>query len=138
MKLIRSNDVRPRAAGEKKFTEGVWHEEILEAQQEAGMRVHRFVYDPGSHSHWHSHDGEQALYGVAGIGLVTRRDGQTLEFAPGDLVYVTPGEEHWHGAAPESLLVHFAFTASGRTHWFEEVTSEEYAATSRPRRGIEE
>lgn len=133
MKVVRAGDVEPRPGAEKKFTEGVWHEVILEAQRDGGMRFHRFTYGPGAHSHWHSHDGEQTLYGVAGVGSVTRRDGEPVEVRPGDLVYVAPGEEHWHGAAPHNLFVHFAVNASGGTEWLGEVTAEEYARSHRGR-----
>ena len=86
------------------------------------------------------HDGEQALYVASGAGVVRQRDGGSVEVQPGDLVYVSPGEEHWHGATPNSLFVHFAFTASGGTDWLEEVTAEEYTSATletkelRPRR----
>lgn len=53
-------------AEEGMFTDGVWQEELLEAQMPKGLRAHRFFYAPGGHSHWHSHTGEQALYVVAG------------------------------------------------------------------------
>jgi quercetin dioxygenase-like cupin family protein len=130
MKLVRSGDVHPRPGAAGKFTDAVWQEEILQAQRDGGMRVHRFTYPPGAHSHWHRHEGEQALHVVAGIGRVKRRDGGLLVVTPGDLVYVAPGEEHWHGAGPGSLFVHLAFTASGGTDWLEAVTPAEYSAES--------
>jgi quercetin dioxygenase-like cupin family protein len=45
----------------------------------------------------------------------------------GDAVYAPPGEEHWHGAAPESFLLHTAISL-GHTRWFGEVTAEQYRA----------
>ena len=127
MRLVEQAANRSVDSEDGKFTDGVWQEELLQAQVSWGMRVHRFFYAPGSHSHWHSHTGEQALYLVAGRARIKKVGEQVFEAGPGDLVYVAPGEKHWHGAVADQFLVHFAFTASGRTDWFEEVTDAEYA-----------
>ncbi|MFI9190715.1 hypothetical protein ACIG0A_15685 [Streptomyces californicus] len=41
-------------------------------------------------------------------------------------------EEHWHGAAPNRLMVHLAINEGDDTHdvvhWLPPVTDEEYAA----------
>lgn len=126
MKRVLQRENRSVRPDTRKFTEGVWHEELLEAQTPGGMRAHRFFYPPGSHSHWHSHVGEQALYVVAGRGRIRKAGEGVFEVGPGDLVYVAPGEKHWHGAVPDQFLVHFAFTASGGTNWLDEVTDDEY------------
>jgi quercetin dioxygenase-like cupin family protein len=124
MKLIRSSDVEPRRGAEGKFTPGVWHEEIVEAQVGGGMRLHRFSYDPGARSYWHEHEGEQAVLVLAGSGRIGKEGEPVLEVGPGDVVYVAPGEKHWHGASPDRLFVHLALTASGGTTWHGEVLEE--------------
>lgn len=43
-----------------------------------------------------------------GVGLVARRGGEVLEIRPGDVVYIDPGEEHWHGATPDRFMPHIA------------------------------
>jgi quercetin dioxygenase-like cupin family protein len=128
MRLVMQAENRSTRAASGKFTEGVWHEELLEAQTSGGMRAHRFFYAPGSHSHWHSHTGEQAIYIVAGRGRIRKSGEKAFEVGPGDLVHVAPGEKHWHGAVPNQFLVHFAFTASGTTDWMDAVTDDDYAA----------
>jgi quercetin dioxygenase-like cupin family protein len=57
------------------------------------------------------------------------------EIRPGDRVYFEPGENHWHGAAPNRLMVHIAIHEadesgeSGRAvSWGEHVTDEQYSA----------
>jgi quercetin dioxygenase-like cupin family protein len=128
MRLVTQRENRTVEPERRKFTEGVWQEELLEAQTSGGMRAHRFFYAPGSHSHWQVHTGEQALYVVAGRGRVKKSGEKAFEVGPGDLVYVAPGERHWHGAVPDQFLVHFAFTASGSTDWLDEVAEDDYAA----------
>jgi quercetin dioxygenase-like cupin family protein len=49
----------------------------------------------------------------------------------GDVVYFTPGEKHWHGAGPDTFMVHVAInpanTIGGGTDWMEPVVDEEYS-----------
>ena len=45
----------------------------------------------------------------------------------GDTVYAPPGEEHFHGAAPDTFLMHTSVSL-GRTERLEEVGGSEYAA----------
>jgi hypothetical protein len=41
------------------------------------------------------------------------------------MVYFLAGEEHWHGAGPETYLVHTAISL-GETDWQQSVSAEEY------------
>jgi len=48
-------------------------------------------------------------------------------------VFFEPGENHWHGAAPERFMVHLAMqqtdeSGSPYASWGEHVTDEEYGA----------
>jgi hypothetical protein len=46
-----------------------------------------------------------------------------------DSVWIPPGEKHWHGAAPNTGMVHIAMQeALDGTHvtWLEHVTDEQY------------
>lgn len=126
VKYLPSVQVEAQAADPKKFTGTVVHEEILPAQTDGGMRVHRFSYEPEARSHWHVHEGEQAIYVSSGTGAMVSADEQGQRVGPGDLVYVAAGERHWHGAAPDQFFVHLAFTASGGTDWAEEVNAAAY------------
>ena len=51
---------------------------------------------------------------------------------PGDRVFFEPGEEHWHGAAPNRFMTHLAMLdvddEGNNATWGEHVTDEEYAA----------
>jgi quercetin dioxygenase-like cupin family protein len=47
---------------------------------------------------------------------------------PGDLVYALPGEEHWHGAAPDSIFV-YTVVSIGETTFLDEVLEETYAGS---------
>jgi len=51
-----------------------------------------------------------------------------LEIRPGDEIYTPPGEEHWHGAAPDNFMVHTAIWEDDDATWGAHVTDEEYGA----------
>jgi quercetin dioxygenase-like cupin family protein len=59
--------------------------------------------------------------------MIATRDGDRHVLAAGDTVYAPPGEAHWHGAAPDSSLLHTAVSL-GTTRWLGEVTDDQYKA----------
>lgn len=86
------------------------------------MSVH---FMPGARTAWHAHPGGQLLYITEGAGLVQVRGGEREEVRAGDTVIAAPGEVHWHGAAPGTLMTHVA-VSDGTTEWHEHVTDDEY------------
>jgi quercetin dioxygenase-like cupin family protein len=94
-----------------------------------GSLVH---FMPGARTAWHRHPLGQTLFVLEGVGLVQRRGGPVEVIRPGDRIYIEPDEEHWHGAAPDRLMVHLALNEVDEdhvaAHWGEHVTDEEYAA----------
>ncbi|WP_407540070.1 cupin domain-containing protein [Deinococcus radiomollis] len=106
-------------APEAYFTGPVW----TELQASGVLRV---TFAPGSRTAWHTHPHGQTLLIVSGNGLVQKRGEAPVAFSAGDVVSIGAGEEHWHGAAPGSLMVHFAIQA-GETVWLAKVTGEEYS-----------
>ena len=61
---------------------------------------------------------------------MARRGGDVQEIRPGDVVYIEPGEEHWHGATADRFMAHVAIQEaddSGQVvTWLSHVTDEEY------------
>lgn len=59
------------------------------------------------------------------------RGGKLNVLKPGDTVYTEPGVEHWHGASPDSFMVHMVVweapaDGSEETTWLEHITDDEY------------
>ena len=53
----------------------------------------------------HAHDDEQILIVIAGEGIVaTQSEERTV--SEGDVVFIPPGEIHWHGATSDSEFSH--------------------------------
>ena len=92
-------------------------------------RVH---FTPGARTAWHTHPNGQSIYVVEGVGRAQRRGGPVEVIRPGDRVFFEPGEEHWHGAAPERFMTHIAMVEVDDegipANWGDHVTDEEYAA----------
>lgn len=89
------------------------------------------TFEPGARTAWHTHPLGQTLIVTAGCGLVQRKGGPIEEIRPGDIVWIAPGEKHWHGAAPATAMTHIAMVEAldgGSSDWLEHVTDEEYPA----------
>ena len=89
-------------------------------------------FTPGARTAWHTHANGQTIWVTEGVGLCQRR-GEGIEvIRPGDSVFFEPGEEHWHGAAPNRFMTHLALLEVGDdghpAAWGDHVTDEEYGA----------
>ncbi len=89
-------------------------------------------FTPGARTAWHTHPNGQTIWVVEGVGLCRRRGGPIEVIRPGDRVFFEPGEEHWHGAAPNRFMVHVAMLdvdeKGNNAVWGDHVTDEEYEA----------
>jgi len=68
---------------------------------------------------------------TAGAGLVQRWGGPVEAIRPGDVVWIPPGEKHWHGASATTAMTHIAIQEQqdGKTADFmEQVSDEQYGA----------
>ena len=63
---------------------------------------------PGARTAWHSHARGQTLHITSGVAWVQSRGEEKVVAYPGQTLYCPPGEEHWHGAAPDSFMEHLA------------------------------
>ncbi|HEV2073074.1 MAG TPA: cupin domain-containing protein [Thermomicrobiales bacterium] len=85
---------------------------------------------PGARTAWHTHPNGQTIFVTEGVGLCQRPGGPIEVIRPGDRVYFEPGEEHWHGAAPDRFMTHLAMLKvdeQGNTAtWGKHVMDEEY------------
>jgi quercetin dioxygenase-like cupin family protein len=119
MKIVRRDDP-DLSEDRRRFTgENVSLVRKVNEQRVGGMRVAVVRFPRGTRTVWHFHHGEQLLYVLSGRGWFEAGTGKH-EISAGDIVYVAPGEKHWHGATAVSDLEHLAITV-GETEWEEEV-----------------
>jgi quercetin dioxygenase-like cupin family protein len=89
------------------------------------------TFEAGARTAWHTHPLGQTLIVTAGCGRVRRWGGPIEEIRPGDVVWIPPGEKHWHGAAATTAMTHIAIQEQldGKTvDWLEKVSDEQYQA----------
>jgi quercetin dioxygenase-like cupin family protein len=118
-----------RRAPKEYFTGTVWQDPIIVTAAPARLVVNRVSFEPGARTNWHSHPFGQTLYVVAGLGLVQKESEAVREIRPGDVVWIPPGEKHWHGGSPTNGMTHIAMQEAldGNTAtWMEPVTDAQY------------
>ena len=112
------------------FTGTVFIDGIRNPDDQSAIGCAHVRFAPGARTAWHHHPKGQTLYVTAGVGWVARRGSGPTEIRPGDVVFIEPGEEHWHGATPTRFMAHVALQeadADGEVvTWLEHVTDEEY------------
>ena len=111
------------------FTGTVRIDPLFQAKAPALVAGASVTFEPSARTAWHTHPLGQHLIVTAGCGLVQRWDGPIEEIRPGDVVWIAPGEQHWHGAAPTTAMTHIAIVErsdTGSTEWMEHVSDEQY------------
>jgi quercetin dioxygenase-like cupin family protein len=131
MEITRSS-LATNVAPSEWFTGNVYVDSI--ASPTAGSRLHASYvhFTPGARTAWHTHPNGQTIWVTEGVGRAQRRGGPVEEIRPGDRVFFAPGEEHWHGAAPDRFMAHVAMLEvdddGNFANWLDHVTVEEYGA----------
>ena len=127
---ITRNTLETNQGPSEWFTGTVYLDPI--ASPSATSRAHavRVHFAPGARTAWHTHPHGQTIYILEGIGRAQRRGGPVETLQPGDRVFFEPGEEHWHGAAPDRFMSHLALLDVDEegipATWGQHVTDEEY------------
>ena len=132
MELHRVDEAPTRRGSAEWFTGTVWMDPIVETPAPARVRAYRVTFEPGSRTAWHTHPLGQTLHVLCGVGRAQNRGGPVQTIRPGDTVWFAPGEEHWHGAAPGTGMVHIAMQEADDTGrhvgWLEQVSDTDYGA----------
>jgi quercetin dioxygenase-like cupin family protein len=134
MELRLATSIPSKRASAEYFTGIVWQELIIDAPAPARVRAVQVRFEPGARTFWHTHPLGQTLYVLSGIGLAQTWGEAARVIKPGDVVWIPPGEKHWHGAGPDKAMTHVAFQESlqGTTvEWLEAVSGEQYAEATR-------
>jgi quercetin dioxygenase-like cupin family protein len=111
------------------FTGDVYIDQVAAAPAPARVQAALVHFTPGARTAWHTHPLGQTIFVTEGVGRCQRRGGPIEEIRPGDRVFFEPGEDHWHGAAPNRFMAHVAIQEADESGspvtWGEHVTDEE-------------
>jgi len=111
------------------FTGTVRIDPLFQVPDPARVQGASVTFEPGARTAWHTHPLGQTLIVTAGCGWVQREGGPIEEVHPGDVVWFSPGEKHWHGATPSTAMTHIALQErlDGKVvDWMEKVSDEQY------------
>lgn len=104
-------------------------DDLFQAPQPATVSIGTVTFEPGARTAWHSHPLGQTLIVTKGIGWIQVDGGSIREICSGDIVWISPGEKHWHGATTNTAMTHIAIqeAVNGQAaEWFEQVSEQDY------------
>lgn len=129
MEITRAGS-QPSAKGpEEWFTGTVRLDPIIQTPAPARVQSASVTFEPGARTAWHTHPLGQTLIVTAGCGWAQRWGGPVEEIRPGDVIWIPPGEKHWHGASATTAMTHIAMQEQldGKVvEWMEKVSEEQY------------
>ncbi|MDB6137559.1 MAG: Cupin 2 conserved barrel domain protein [Verrucomicrobiaceae bacterium] len=111
------------------FTGTVRIDPLFTATEPARTSSACVTFEPGARTAWHTHPLGQSLIVTAGCGWVQHEGGPVQEIHPGDVVWFSPGEKHWHGATATTAMTHIAIQEQleGKAvEWMEQVSEDQY------------
>lgn len=116
MIVVNSNDVNTTELNENNdpiVGKGpVLRKELIATKDTGGFGALLVTFEKGAKLNFHTHTFEQFLYVTAGKGIVATRS-KEYTVTPGAMVYIAPGEEHWHGATKDSSFAHICIQKPG-------------------------
>ncbi len=127
---ISRNGSQPSGKGQEEwFTGTVRIDPLFQNSSPARTAGLYVTFEPGARTAWHTHPLGQILVVTSGCGWIQRDGGAVEEINPGDVVWISPGEKHWHGATATNAMTHIAIheLLNGKAvEWMEKVTDEQY------------
>jgi quercetin dioxygenase-like cupin family protein len=129
MQIRRSGSQASLKGPDEWFTGAARIDPLFQATAPSRVSGAAVTFEPGARTAWHAHPLGQFLIVTAGYGLVQHDGGPIEEMRSGDVVWIEPGEKHWHGASPTTGVTHIAIQemADGRAvEWMERVGEEQY------------
>lgn len=132
---IKRSGSQPSGKGQAEyFTGSVRMDPLCTPPEPARVAMVLVTFEPGARAAWHTHPFGQTLIVTAGCGWTQREGGPIEEIRPGDVIWIPPGEKHWHGATATTGMSHIAIheRLNGEAvNWMEHVTDAQYLAGSK-------
>ena len=127
--ITRHGSQPSRQGAAETFTGTVRIDPLFNANPPSRTSGGRVTFEPGARSAWHTHPLGQTLIVTAGAGWIQQWGGPIQEIREGDVVWIPPGQKHWHGATPTTRMTHIAITdflEGKNVEWMEQVSDAQY------------
>jgi quercetin dioxygenase-like cupin family protein len=129
MKISRAASSPSSRAPADNFSGTVRRDALVAPESPSRLVIGTVTFEPGARTAWHTHPVGQLLIVTAGRGWV-QVDGQGREeVTPGDSIWFSAGERHWHGATATTAMTHIAITEAvdgSAVTWLEHVSDADY------------
>jgi len=115
------------------FTGKAWLKSYVVPDENTNCVVSDVLFEPGTRNNWHTHASNQVLVVREGICYYQEAGKPIQQYSSGSAINVLPGIKHWHGAAPDGVMIHTAIginTEKGVVNWLEPVTDIQYNAVN--------
>ena len=125
MNIMRSGSQPSTKGSAEYFTGAVRLDMPFKGSAPARVGGAIVTFEPGARTAWHTHPLGQTLIVTNGMGWVQMEGGLKEEIRAGDIVWIPPGEKHWHGATATTGMTHIAIAEAldGKTvDWMEQVS----------------
>jgi 4-carboxymuconolactone decarboxylase len=135
IRVVRGGTQPSRQGPADNFTGSVRVDPLFQATAPARASGAVVTFEAGARTAWHAHPLGQVLIVTAGTGRVQRWGDPVDEIRQGDVVWIPPGQKHWHGAAPNASMSHIAISEhldGGSVEWMEKVGDAQYGTPARP------
>ncbi|MES2999487.1 MAG: cupin domain-containing protein, partial [Pseudomonadota bacterium] len=135
LKITRNGSVPAVRGAAENFSGNVRVEMPFRGDEPARVSGGLVTFEAKARTAWHTHPLGQTLIVTEGVGLVQRAGGPIHEIRRGDIVWIPPGEKHWHGASATSSMSHYAIAEqlNGKAvDWLEKVADAAPAAAAPP------
>jgi quercetin dioxygenase-like cupin family protein len=127
---ITRSGTQPSSQGSAQYFTGTARiQPLFEANEPSRANGASVTFEPGARTAWHTHPLGQTLIVTAGAGRVARWGEPAQAIGRGDVVWIPPGQKHWHGASRTTELTHIAIqehVGGKNVDWLEHVTDEQY------------
>lgn len=105
----------------------------LSDKEQSVQNYSNITFEPGCRNNWHIHHGcRQILICVSGKGWYQQWGEPAIALYPGDVIEISEGVKHWHGADSRSwfqhLTTHVKTGGEESNEWLEEVSEQQYKA----------
>jgi quercetin dioxygenase-like cupin family protein len=130
--IINRIGSQPSGKGPAEYFSGVVRiDPLVSPPEPSRVSMALVTFEPGARTAWHTHPFGQSLIVTAGCGWAQCEGKNKMDIHPGDTIYFSPGEKHWHGATGTTAMSHIAIQEKlngSPVDWMEQVTDAQYLA----------